>query len=104
MRPSFMTRTPARHWGLVGLLGLAGMIAVPSAAPAALLTFVEAKVDGVGGVAGLTGATSVAVSPDGGHVYVVSTDDAAVAVFSRNLTTGSLTFVEAKFDGQNGVN
>ncbi|MFM9960443.1 MAG: beta-propeller fold lactonase family protein, partial [Planctomycetaceae bacterium] len=67
------------------------------------VTFVEVKKDGVSGVDGLNGATDVAVSPDGAHVYVASADDSAVAVFSRNATTGALTFVEFEKDGVNGV-
>jgi 6-phosphogluconolactonase (cycloisomerase 2 family) len=52
--------------------------------------------DGTGGTCavgrgGLIGAMTVAVSPDGRHVYVGSLDNDMVAVFSRNLTTGALT-------------
>jgi 6-phosphogluconolactonase (cycloisomerase 2 family) len=67
------------------------------------LTFVESQTDGVGGVDGLLGTAAVAVSPDGAHVYAVSASDNAVAAFSRNATTGALTFVEAEFDGVAGV-
>jgi len=68
-----------------------------------VLTFVEAEFDGVGGVDGLDGATSVAVSPDGGHVYAAGSTDGSVAVFKRNVDTGELTFVAAQFDGVGGV-
>ncbi|MBI1878840.1 MAG: beta-propeller fold lactonase family protein [Chloroflexi bacterium] len=67
------------------------------------LTFVEVKKDGVGGVDGLGGATGVTVSPDNKHLYVAGSFDDAVAVFSRNTTTGALTFVELKKDGVGGV-
>jgi 6-phosphogluconolactonase (cycloisomerase 2 family) len=67
------------------------------------LTFVEAQFDGVGGVAGLDGPESVTVSPDGAHVYVASFFGDSVAVFSRDMGTGALTFVEAQFDGAGGV-
>jgi cysteine-rich repeat protein len=67
------------------------------------LTFVELQRDGVGGVDGLAGASGVAVSPDGGHVYVTGAQDNAVAVFSRNGGTGALTFVEVERDGVGGV-
>jgi DNA-binding beta-propeller fold protein YncE len=40
---------------------------------------------------GLEGVGSVAVSPDGRHVYVASLRSAAVAVFARNRGNGALT-------------
>ncbi len=67
------------------------------------LAFVEAQKEGVGGLDGIGGACSVAVSPDGRHVYVASHWDYAVAVFSQDRTTGKLTFVEAQRDGVGGV-
>ncbi|MDA1215525.1 MAG: beta-propeller fold lactonase family protein [Chloroflexi bacterium] len=67
------------------------------------LGFVEFKQNGVGGVSGLDGIVFVTVSPDGKHVYTAATNDNAVAVFSRNATTGALTFVEFKQDGVAGV-
>lgn len=68
-----------------------------------VLTFVEMQQDGLGGVDGLDGASSARVSPDGAHVYVTGEVDNAVAVFSRNPTTGALTFVEIQQDGLGGV-
>jgi 6-phosphogluconolactonase (cycloisomerase 2 family) len=68
-----------------------------------VLTFVERQQDGVAGVSGLQGAWSVAVSPDGGHVYVAGTKSDAVAVFGRDGGSGALTFVEAQVDGSAGV-
>jgi 6-phosphogluconolactonase (cycloisomerase 2 family) len=51
--------------------------------------------DGTGGTCAvgtaLAFAASIAVSPDGKHVYVASFLSDAVAVFSRNKTTGTLT-------------
>ena len=67
------------------------------------LTFVEFRKDGVGGVDGLNGAFSVTVSPDGRHLYAAGWEEAAVAVFGRNSTTGALTFVEAQRNGTGGV-
>jgi 6-phosphogluconolactonase (cycloisomerase 2 family) len=67
------------------------------------LSFVQVVKDGEGGVDGLNGAFSVTVSPDGKHLYAASQFDDAVAVFSRNLTTGTLTFVEVHKDGLDGV-
>jgi 6-phosphogluconolactonase (cycloisomerase 2 family) len=48
-------------------------------------------------------ATTVAISPDDKHVYAASQQNAALTVFSRNLGTGLLTYVELHFDGVNGV-
>jgi len=67
------------------------------------LTFVESLKDELGGVDGLNGADAVAISPDDKHVYIAGNIDDAVAVFSRNSTTGQLTFVEVHKDGANGV-
>ena len=67
------------------------------------LTFVEFHKDGVGVVDGLDGAISLIVSPDGGHLYVAGANDNAVAVFSRNSTTGAVTFVEVQRDGDGSV-
>jgi 6-phosphogluconolactonase (cycloisomerase 2 family) len=66
---------------------------------AAFLSFVEARFDDVDGFDGLAGARGVAVSPDGKHVYVVSEGENALVVLALDETTGSLTFVEAEFDG-----
>lgn len=52
----------------------------------------------------LNGAWAVAVSADNAHVYVTSDLEDAVNVFSRNTTSGVLTFVEAKRDNTGGVN
>jgi len=61
------------------------------------LTFSTAIVDGVGGVAGLVRAFDVELSPDDAHLYVAGnvagTVDGAIAVFSRDLDSGALTYV-----------
>jgi 6-phosphogluconolactonase (cycloisomerase 2 family) len=85
------------------LLPLLLWLLLAAPASAALLDFVQVVKDGQDGVDGLAGAWSVAVSPDGSHLYAASFSDNAVAVFSRNATTGALTFVEMKQDGQGGV-
>ncbi|MEM7049881.1 MAG: beta-propeller fold lactonase family protein [Acidobacteriota bacterium] len=54
-------------------------------------------------VDGLNGARGVAVADDGKFVYVAGQDDQALAVFAREATTGSLTFLEARVDGSDGV-
>jgi DNA-binding beta-propeller fold protein YncE len=70
------------------------------------LDFVEVQRD-VGMAGGLpsalSSAVSVAVSPDGAHVYAAGYDADAVAVFSRDALTGELDFVEAQRDGMAGA-
>ena len=59
--------------------------------------------DGVDGVDGLNGACNLTISPDGAHVYVTGFLDHAVAAFSRDPSTGELSFVDAYFDDTEGV-
>jgi 6-phosphogluconolactonase (cycloisomerase 2 family) len=66
------------------------------------LRFVEAEVQGENGVEGLLNASDVAVAPGGDHVYVAA-DSGALAAFERNHRTGKLSFIEALFDGVDGV-
>jgi hypothetical protein len=67
------------------------------------LTYVELKKDGVGGVDALSTPYGVAVTPDGNHVYATGYYDDGIAVFSRNSSTGALTYVELEKDGVGGV-
>jgi 6-phosphogluconolactonase (cycloisomerase 2 family) len=67
------------------------------------LAFVEVQRNGVAGVTGLDGPWELASSPDGGHLYVAARDGNAVVAFSRNPTTGRLTFVQAAVDGEGGI-
>ncbi len=69
-----------------------------------VLTYVGFLKDGVDSVDGLQGAWSVAVSPDGNHVYVAASNDNAISYFSRNSTTGELTYIDCVIDEQGGVN
>lgn len=59
-----------------------------------LLTYSGTLLDGAGGVDGLNGADAVVVSPDGKFVYVGATVDNSIAAFSRNTTTGALTYLQ----------
>lgn len=68
------------------------------------LTFQDAAFNGVSGVSGIDGAASLRLAPAGNHLYVAGSVGKSLAVFSRDGGTGALTFVEAKFDGQGGVN
>jgi 6-phosphogluconolactonase (cycloisomerase 2 family) len=57
------------------------------------------------GVSGLNGAVGVALSPDPNqkHLYATSYAGDSLTTWSRNPTTGALTFIEAKTDGVAGV-
>ena len=59
--------------------------------------------DNIGGVDGLDDIIALVISPDGAHVYAAGVTDDAIAAFSRNASTGALTFVEAVRDGVGGV-
>lgn len=67
------------------------------------LAFVEVQRDGEAGVDGIAGARDVVLSPDGEFLYVAGIDDDAVAWFSRDETTGALTWAGAAFDGVAGA-
>jgi len=71
-----------------------------------MLTLVQTVQDNTGGVDGLAGATALAVSPEGAHVYVAGKLDDAIAVFSRDASTGTLSFIELErqaVDGASGL-
>ncbi len=71
--------------------------------PTGELAPLEAHHDDTSRVDGLRDAHFVTVSPDGRNVYVAGRGDGAVAVFARDLTSGQLEFLEAQFDGADGV-
>ena len=64
---------------------------------------VQTVLDDTDGVDGLNTTASVTLSPDGAHLYATSVGESAIAVFSRDASTGRLTFVEAEFEGVAGV-
>lgn len=67
------------------------------------LTFVEREEDGRQGVRDMGLPLSVAVSPDGGYVFVAASSGRSVAAFARNATTGRLLFLERRRDDEDGV-
>jgi 6-phosphogluconolactonase (cycloisomerase 2 family)/methionine-rich copper-binding protein CopC len=67
------------------------------------LTFVETLTNTTPGISGLDQASRVALSPDGNYVYVTALTSDAIAVFSRDSTTGKLTFVESLKDTDTGI-
>ena len=60
------------------------------------LTVVETEKNGAGGVTDMGTPHDLAISPDGKHLYVAARKDdntAAIAVFSRDASSGALTFL-----------
>ena len=70
-----------------------------SCSTARALTDLGQLTDGAGGVDGLDGASAVATTPDGKHVYVAASADNSVSFFTRDATTGLLTFGDIYADG-----
>ncbi|WP_419195028.1 SdrD B-like domain-containing protein [Novipirellula herctigrandis] len=67
------------------------------------LTRVQTVVNGSDGVAGLVGAQSIAITQDGQHLYVASAIDDALVMFSRDESTGLLTYLGHLKQGVGGV-
>jgi len=73
------------------------------------LKYSEMIKDGVDNVDGLLSPHAATVSPDGRHVYVLGVDgemnqyDDVLSVFSRDPSTGQLSFVEMIKDDLNGI-
>lgn len=67
--------------------------------------FVDVRANLAGPIVGLDGPTGVAVSPDGGYVFVASAVSGSVTAFSRGADTGldkgPLTFVDSVIDATN---
>lgn len=61
------------------------------AQPAGALGCVSSTVGGCGHALGLSGVSQMAVTPDGRHLYAVSSIASSVTAFSRDVTTGALT-------------
>ena len=91
--------------GFIGFFMLALVMANPLqifANPVSLI-YLEVHKNGVNGVDGLGYASSVTISPDGNHAYAVGITDDALVAFSRDSSTGALTYLEMHKDGVNGV-
>ncbi len=69
------------------------------------LSYLTTYTDGVDGVAGITGASALTLNnANGGEfLYVLGAANQALAVFSRESTTGELTFIEFKQNGTSNV-
>jgi 6-phosphogluconolactonase (cycloisomerase 2 family) len=59
------------------------------------LTQAQVFFDGADGVDGLNYAASVVVSPDGKSIYVAAPHDNTLGVFSRDPSSGSVTYLQA---------
>ncbi len=65
--------------------------------------YVGSVKNGVDGVSGLLAIADVLLSADGKTLYAAGTGDNSVVVFSRNVSNGSLTFLERHSSGVFGV-
>jgi len=63
------------------------------------LTFIEVERH-----AALLWETRMALSPDGAHLYLAARGSDGVLVYSRDTTTGALTYLQSFVDGIGGVN
>lgn len=59
--------------------------------------------NGVGGVSGIAGARHLVLSGDERYLYVAGAQSDAIAVFSRNLQSGALTYLTRYQDGELGI-
>ena len=67
------------------------------------LTYEGRIKDGEFGVDGLDGARSIAISPDGVNLYVAGWDDDALALFSRDPSSGLVGFLGRVKNGEDGI-
>ncbi len=67
------------------------------------LTFQEVVKDGEMGVDGLSNVTALCISPDENYLYAAGSGEAAIAVFSRNVGSGTLSFLEVLKNSTPGV-
>ena len=87
------------------LAALFSVLTIGFAQPAAAggLSFVEFHAASNMVNEGIRNAERMVVSPDGENVYTASVAEDSVGVWTRNLTTGELTFLEIEEDGVGGV-
>ena len=63
------------------------------------LVYIQSYKEGVSGLNTLDGANDLEISPDGKYIYLAASNDDAVSTFSRNETTGNITFITSQTDG-----
>src|SRR5262249_15963169 len=83
----------------LALLGLSLLALARPAGSAPFLTFEQIT----RGLDGLNGPRGLALSPDGAHLYVASTNDDALAVFRCDTPTRPLPFVHPPQNGVGGL-
>lgn len=66
------------------------------------LTWVDSVVDGVD-ANGIFGCASISMPVNGQHLYATAAFGSSIAAFQRNPVDGTLTFVDAYFNGVDGV-
>ena len=71
--------------------------------PGLTFDYFSEVVDDLDGVNGIDGVTSMALSPDGTHLYATGQVDDALAVFQRNSATGALTYLTEYRNGVGGI-
>ncbi len=67
------------------------------------LTFLQMHQDDINGIEGLKGAAAVAISQDNLFLYLTSSTDNTVTVFTRNPALGEMAFVAQSKNGVDGV-
>lgn len=67
------------------------------------LTVASTIIDGIGGSDGLDGASSLVMSPDNRFLYVSGQAESSLSIFSRDQTTGALTYIGKKTHGADGI-
>lgn len=67
------------------------------------LAFLAAYRNGDAGIAGLDGPLTLAVSPDGGHLYAAGTAQHALVVLRRDPPSGLLSALETHYNGDDGI-
>lgn len=65
------------------------------------LTYASTVYDDQDGVDGINGVLGMTISPDGNYVYATGSNENSIAVFSRNVSTGALTFIQKLDDTNN---
>lgn len=84
----------------IGVYSLAGSSGPTGSSP---LSFEQLVLNGTGQVSQLNGIADVVVSPDGSHVYAVSSLDSAIVAFERNLQSGHLDWLATYSNNSSGI-